>query len=58
MRPFELFTRDTQSIVYGYLPVDYTREGTKVQVYFFGQLHEATVMKEPLFDPENLRLRS
>jgi glycine cleavage system T protein len=47
-----------QSIVYGYLPANYVAEGTKVQVYFFGQLHAATVVKEPLYDPENLRLRS
>jgi dimethylglycine oxidase len=47
-----------KSIVYGYLPVDHTPEGTKVEVYFFGQLHDATVVKEPLYDPENTRLRS
>jgi len=47
-----------QSIAYGYLPIDYASEGTKVEVYFFGERHTATVTKEPLFDPENVRLKS
>jgi glycine cleavage system aminomethyltransferase T len=47
-----------KSVVYGYLPTAYTAEGTKVQVYFFGKLHPATVVKEPLFDPEMARLKS
>jgi glycine cleavage system aminomethyltransferase T len=46
-----------KSIVCGYLPVDYTREGTRFQVYFFGARHDATVANEPLYDPQNLRLR-
>ncbi len=47
-----------KSIVYGYLPPEYAREGTQVQVYFFGTLHGATVAREPLFDADNIRLRS
>jgi glycine cleavage system T protein len=46
-----------KSIVYGYLPTAYAAEGTKVKVYFFGNLHAATVVKEPLFDPEMARLK-
>jgi glycine cleavage system T protein len=46
-----------QSIVYGYLPTEYARPGTPVQVYFFGTRHGATVAKEPLFDPEGSRLK-
>jgi glycine cleavage system aminomethyltransferase T len=47
-----------KSIAYGYLPTEYTQEGTKVKVYFFSQLHDATVTKEPLFDPEGQKLKS
>jgi glycine cleavage system aminomethyltransferase T len=47
-----------QSIVYAYLPLEYAREGQNVEVYFFGSRHRARVMKEPLYDPENLRLKS
>ena len=46
-----------QSIVYGYLPIEYAREGTRVDVYFFGRRHKATVNQEPLHDPENLKLK-
>src|SRR6185437_14185029 len=46
-----------KSIVYGYLPVEHAVEGAKVKVYFFGNLHDATVTKEPLYDPEGARLR-
>jgi glycine cleavage system aminomethyltransferase T/glycine/D-amino acid oxidase-like deaminating enzyme len=46
-----------QSIVYGYLPIDHAAEGAKVQVYFFGKLHPATVRTEPRFDPEGSRLK-
>jgi glycine cleavage system T protein len=46
-----------RSIAYGYLPTDFAAEGTRVKVYFFGALHDATVTKEPLYDPEGQRLR-
>ncbi len=46
-----------QSFAYGYLPLDHATEGSKVEVYFFGERHTATVTKEPLFDPENTRLK-
>ena len=47
-----------RSLAYGYLPVEYAGEGTKVEVYFFGDRYPATVNQEPLFDPENARLKS
>jgi glycine cleavage system aminomethyltransferase T len=47
-----------RSIAYGYLPVAYARPGTKVRIQFFGERHAAAVAREPLFDPQNLRLRS
>jgi glycine cleavage system aminomethyltransferase T len=47
-----------QSIAYGYLPMEHAAEGRKVDVYFFGDVFPAMVTREPLFDPENARLRS
>jgi heterotetrameric sarcosine oxidase gamma subunit len=47
-----------QSIAYAYLPGDRAAEGTEVEVYFFGRRHPATVRREPLYDPENVRPRS
>lgn len=46
-----------QSIVYGYLPITHTAEGTPVEVQYFGQRYPATVGKEPLYDPEMTRLK-
>ncbi len=46
-----------QSIAYGYLPVELATPGTSVQVQYFGERHPATVVKEPLFDPEMTRLK-
>jgi len=46
-----------RSIIYGYLPIEYAQEGTAVEVYFFGNRYPATVMREPLYDPENLKLK-
>jgi glycine cleavage system T protein len=47
-----------KGIVYGYLPLEYTGEGTPVAVEYFGQLYPATVTWEPLYDPRNVKLRS
>jgi heterotetrameric sarcosine oxidase gamma subunit len=46
-----------QSIAYGYLPVEYAKPGTKVEIQFFGKRYPATVAREPLFDPKGIRLR-
>ncbi len=47
-----------RSIAYGYLPWEYAQEGTVVEIYFFGNRHRARVTREPLFDPQNVRLKS
>ncbi len=47
-----------QSIAYGYLPLDHTAVGTPVEVYYYGQRHPAAVRPEPLYDPENSKLKS
>ena len=47
-----------QSIVYGYLPVECAIPGTKVDVQMFGMRYAATVMKEPLYDPKNEKIKA
>ncbi len=46
-----------QSIVYGYLPLAYAEQGTKVEVAYFEERYPATVVKEPLYDPQHLKLK-
>ncbi len=43
-------------IAYGYLPVSYAEKGTSVEIEYFGHRFEATVVKEPLWDPKRKRL--
>jgi len=45
-------------IAYGYLPVEYSGEGTEVDILYFGRRYPAVVTREPLFDPEMVRLKS
>jgi glycine cleavage system aminomethyltransferase T len=45
-------------IVYGYLPVEHSEPGTKVDVLYFGERRPATVAVEPLYDPAMERLKS
>ena len=47
-----------ESIAYGYLPIDYAVERTKVQVMYFGERYTATVTNEPRYDPSNAKLRA
>ncbi|MBL9216344.1 MAG: GcvT family protein [Opitutaceae bacterium] len=47
-----------QSIAYAYLPSERAAVGTKLEIYFFGQRHAATVSAEPLYDPKHAKLRS
>lgn len=44
-------------IVYGYLPLEYGAEGARVEVEYFGNRYKATVAKEPLYDPNSLKLK-
>jgi glycine cleavage system T protein len=44
-------------IVYGYLPLDYAKEGTQVEVEYFGQRYAATVTAEPVYDPKHEKLK-
>ena len=45
-------------IAYGYLPLNYAKLGTKLEVEYFGKRFGATVSDEPLFDPKMNRLKS
>ncbi len=47
-----------QSIAYGYLPIEYSNEGTQVEIYYYGNRYPAIARKEPLYDPENYKLRT
>jgi glycine cleavage system aminomethyltransferase T len=45
-----------ESIAYTYLPTEYTDAGTDVQVRCEGEVYDATVRDEPLFDPGRDRI--
>jgi glycine cleavage system T protein len=47
-----------QSIAYGYLPVSHITPGTHVEIQLFGKRYAAMVMKEPLYDPMNTKIRA
>lgn len=46
-----------RSIALGYIRPDLAVPGTRVEVEILGERRAATVAAEPLYDPENLRLR-
>ncbi len=46
-----------QSIAYAYLPVSHTTPGTQLEIQLFGKRYAATVMKEPLYDPTNAKIK-
>jgi 4-methylaminobutanoate oxidase (formaldehyde-forming) len=45
-------------IAYGYLPIDYGKPGTRLQIEVAAKRYDATVEKEPLYDPENAKVKS
>ena len=45
-------------ILYGYLPSSHSKEGTKLEIDYFGKRYPVKVTNEPLFDPEMKRLKS
>ncbi len=46
-----------QSIVYGYLPIECTTPGTRLEVLWFGEHIPVEVVREPLYDPSNSRIK-
>ena len=47
-----------RGIVYGYLPMSHTEVGTSVDVLYFGERLQATVAKEPLYDPRGEKMKA
>jgi 4-methylaminobutanoate oxidase (formaldehyde-forming) len=47
-----------KSIAYGYLPILQSAPGTTLEIDLFGERIPAVVVKEPLFDPKNERIKS
>ena len=47
-----------KGIAYGYLPIGYSGIGTGVEIEYLGGRYPASVAREPLYDPGNVRLRS
>ncbi|OGP92936.1 MAG: hypothetical protein A2156_10305 [Deltaproteobacteria bacterium RBG_16_48_10] len=45
-------------IAYGYLPIQYAKPGTQFQIEVAAKRYEAIVVKEPLYDPENVKVKS
>jgi 4-methylaminobutanoate oxidase (formaldehyde-forming) len=46
-----------RSIAYGYLPVEYAEPGTDLDILWFGERIPATVTREPLYDPNNSKIK-
>jgi 4-methylaminobutanoate oxidase (formaldehyde-forming) len=46
-----------KAIGYAYLPMEHTTPGTTVDVEFFGTWATGVICEEPLFDPENSKIR-
>lgn len=44
-------------IAYGYLPIDYSKPGTRLQIEVAATRYKATVEKDPLYDPENKKVK-
>ena len=47
-----------KSIAFGFLPLDLIEEGRRVEIEILGEMIQATLYSEPLFDPRNEYLRS
>ena len=47
-----------RGIVYGYLPASHAEPGTRVDVLYFGERLQATVAKEPLYDPSGRKMKA
>ena len=47
-----------KSIIYAYLPIEYAKNGTRLQVEFFGEQVGAVVVQTPLWDAKGERIRA
>ncbi|MET0914481.1 MAG: glycine cleavage T C-terminal barrel domain-containing protein, partial [Acidimicrobiales bacterium] len=50
--------RVRRSIAFAYLPADQADLGRRVEVEVFGEWIGAEVVKDPVYDPEGLRIRA
>jgi 4-methylaminobutanoate oxidase (formaldehyde-forming) len=47
-----------ESIVYAYLPIQYSKAGTELEIEFFGENVKAVVVRMPLWDPQGERIKA
>jgi 4-methylaminobutanoate oxidase (formaldehyde-forming) len=47
-----------KAIAFAYLPIEHSEPGTSVEIELFGVWSHGIIASEPLFDPENSRIRS
>ena len=47
-----------KSIIYAYLPIEYAKAGTELEVEFFGEQVGAVVAQAPLWDPKGERIKA
>ena len=47
-----------ESIVFAYLPIEYSKPGMQMDIEFFGERIGASVAKSPLWDPKGERIKS
>ena len=47
-----------KSIIYAYLPIEYSKAGTQLEVEFFGEQVGAVVVQTPLWDAKGERIRA
>jgi len=52
------FWRKEKSIIYAYLPIEYTHTGTEFEVEFFGEQVGAVIVQSPLWDPKGVRIKA
>ena len=47
-----------KSIAYGYLPIEYAKVGTELEIEYFGETVSVVVEREPLWDPKGARIKA
>jgi 4-methylaminobutanoate oxidase (formaldehyde-forming) len=47
-----------KSIIYAYLPIEYAKTGTELEVEFFGEQVGAMIVEAPLWDPKGERIKA
>jgi 4-methylaminobutanoate oxidase (formaldehyde-forming) len=47
-----------KAIAFAYLPIEYTKPGTKLEIEFFGVWHQGQVAASPLYDPNGSKIKA